>query len=554
MKKVLLALVTLCFITHTKAQQTVGLFSRTTESEDGYVLFSTLANNETFLIDKCGKQINTWHSPFLPGMSAYLLPDGSLLRPGVIGNTHFNLAGNGGIIEQLNWNSGKIWTYALSDTTQCQHHDICPLPNGNILAIVWELKSDSEANALGRTPRSISSEAWPDKIVELQPQGINGAKIVWEWHAWDHMIQDKDPTKPNFGQVDMHPELVNINFPAQGAGKDWMHTNSVAYNAALDQIVLSIHSFDEFWIIDHGTTTAEAASHTGGRYGKGGDLLYRWGNPGAYNQGTSIDHHFYGQHDVHWIPAGRPDAGKVLVYNNGDGRPQGSYSSVEVINLPMDVDGNYIPSTGSGYLPVTPDWIYEAPIKTDFFSAIISGAQRMENGNTLIIEGTKGHLFEVTPTGNTVWDYVSPVGNNKIIEQGKNISGTAVFRARQYSLDYPGFKGRTLTPGAPIETNPLPYTCVMNTELAVGKTTLNNGAIAIVNPVGEELILMPSSNIENAELSLYNSIGSICAVWKTNFNAGQRKTLALAQSLVPGIYTLQIKSKSEVSTHQLVRY
>ncbi|MGC8644373.1 MAG: hypothetical protein ACP5XB_31305, partial [Isosphaeraceae bacterium] len=57
----------------------------------------------------------------------------------------------------------------------------------------------------------------------------------------------------------------------------------------LDQILLSVHSFSEIWIIDHGTTTAEAATHKGGRSGKGGDLLYRWGNPQAYRAGTAAD-------------------------------------------------------------------------------------------------------------------------------------------------------------------------------------------------------------------------------------------------------------------------
>ena len=65
--------------------------------------------------------------------------------------------------------------------------------------------------------------------------------------------------------------------------------NSVAYHPELDQIVLSVLGFSEIWIIDHGTTTAEAAGHTGGRSGKGGDLLYRWGNPRAYRAGSAVD-------------------------------------------------------------------------------------------------------------------------------------------------------------------------------------------------------------------------------------------------------------------------
>ena len=87
-----------------------------------------------------------------------------------------------------------------------------------------------------------------------------------------------------------------------------MHTNAVAYNAELDQIMLSIHAFSEVWIIDHGTTTEEAASHSGGKRGKGGDLLYRWGNPRAYRTGTNVDQRLFAQHNAHWIPEGLPGA------------------------------------------------------------------------------------------------------------------------------------------------------------------------------------------------------------------------------------------------------
>jgi hypothetical protein len=80
--------------------------------------------------------------------------------------------------------------------------------------------------------------------------------------------------------------------------------NSVSYNAKLDQILISVRSFNEFWIIDHSVTTKEAAGHTGGRSGKGGDLLYRWGNPSAYRAGKTSDQKLFAQHDAHWIPEG----------------------------------------------------------------------------------------------------------------------------------------------------------------------------------------------------------------------------------------------------------
>jgi hypothetical protein len=59
----------------------------------------------------------------------------------------------------------------------------------------------------------------------------------------------------------------------------WNHMNSIDYNPTFDQIAMSVRGNSEVWIIDHSTTTAQAKGHTGGKYGKGGDLLYRYGNP-----------------------------------------------------------------------------------------------------------------------------------------------------------------------------------------------------------------------------------------------------------------------------------
>ena len=191
----------------------------------------------------------------------------------------------------------------------------------------------------------------PDSLVEIKPTGKTTGEVVWEWHLWDHLVQDFDKTKANFGNVAEHPELVNINYgedelpsviaakdgkrQAQGGWQrrrrtrpprinpDYTHFNGVAYNPDLDQIAVSVWAFSEFWIIDHGTTTAQAAGHTGGRRGKGGDLLYRWGNPRAYRAGTKADRKLFRQHNAHWIPQGLPGAGHLLLFNNGGERPDG---------------------------------------------------------------------------------------------------------------------------------------------------------------------------------------------------------------------------------------
>jgi hypothetical protein len=209
----------------------------------------------------------------------------------------------------------------------------------------------------------------------------------------------------------------------RGIIPDWTHVNSVAYNAELDQIMISVRAFSELWILDHATTTADAKAHTGGKRGKGGDLLYRWGNPAAYRAGTKADQRFFAQHDAQWIPKGYPGAGHALVFNNGGGRADGNYSSVDEIALAVDAQGNYTREPGKAFEPRNVVWSYSAPNKSEFFAFIMSGANRLPNGSTLICESMSGTIFEVTPQGETVWKYANPDGSGFPIPGGPPVGG-----------------------------------------------------------------------------------------------------------------------------------
>ncbi len=279
----------LCGTMTLSAQQTVGLFQNTVDAYNGYTLFAPLGSTTTYLIDNCGELIHTWSSSYRPGQAVYLLEDGTLLRTGNTNNSTFNAGGKGGIIEMIDWDGNVIWDYTISSTTECQHHDIEYLPNGNILAVVWDAYTSAEATAAGRT--TSGSTLWSEKIVEIEPDLINGGgTVVWEWKAWDHLVQDENAAADNYGSVAEAPQLIDLNYVFNNASnQDWLHINSVDYNPDLDQIVLSNHNFSEIWIIDHSTTTLEASGHTGGNSGMGGDLLYRWGNPQAYDQGDADD-------------------------------------------------------------------------------------------------------------------------------------------------------------------------------------------------------------------------------------------------------------------------
>lgn len=235
-------------------------------SYEGYNLFSPLNATTTYLMDNSGSILHSWASAYRPGLSVYLLPTGELLRTGTVGNSTFSAGGAGGIVQTLDWDGNVTWSFEYSDTTHLQHHDVARLPDGHILLIAWEYKSGSDAMAQGRDPGTLGdSELWPDTIIEVDPGASAGSEIVWEWHVWDHLIQDYDPTKPNYGTVADHPERINLNYTANTSA-DWNHINSVDYNAEHDQILLSVHNFSEIWIIDHSTTTAEAAGHSGGSY------------------------------------------------------------------------------------------------------------------------------------------------------------------------------------------------------------------------------------------------------------------------------------------------
>jgi len=220
---------------------------------------------------------------------------------------------------------------------------------------------------------------------------------------------------------------------------------------------LSVLGFSEVWIIDHGTTTAEAAGHTGGRRGKGGDLLYRWGNPRAYSIGSREQQQLFSQHCANWIWPGLPGADHMLIFNNGVGRAEDSFSSVEEIVPPLDAQGRYIREPKAAFGPEKPVWSYLAPKPTEYFSELLSSAQRLENGNTLICSGVGGKIFEVTSKGEVVWDYQNPphVGPPvNIPGRGQPWTGPAsssVFSARRYAPNFPGLAGKVLTPGKSVE-------------------------------------------------------------------------------------------------------
>ena len=431
------------------SQNTIGLTEYNQDSQLGYTLFSPNQSTEVFLIDNCGQKVHSWETDARPGLSCYLLDNGNLLRTKKVVQPYFQGGGVGGGVEVIDWEGNVLWSYNIADSLQCQHHDVEYMPNGNILVIAWDAYTEAQQLQAGRI---IPKPAlWAEKIIELEPDFTSGgATVVWEWKVWDHLVQQADDNLDNYGIVSEHPELIDINYSGvQNNSPDWLHFNSVDYNEDLDQIILSVHHSSEIWIIDHSTTTEEAAGHTGGLSGKGGDLLYRWGNPIAYSQGTALDQQLFKQHDAYWISDSLVHGGMIMLFNNQTFLPiQGS--TVDVLDPPTNVDGSYIVESGK-FLPEAFHWTYSADNITDFYSQRISGAQRLTNGNTLICEGGDGRLFEINIDGEVVWEYINPVAQGQVLTQGDIPEGNNVFRTYRYPLDYPAFEDKMLDPQGYIE-------------------------------------------------------------------------------------------------------
>ncbi len=358
-----------------------------------YTLVATQGSATAKLIDTTGATYKTWSLTGGTGYSSYLLESGVLLRTVTTTNSVFSGGGMHGRVQKVAWNGTILWDYTYSTTTYCAHHDICPMPNGNVLMIVYELKTAAETVAAGC---STSKIIWPDKIVEIKPTGATTGTIVWEWHVWDHLVQNTDATKANYqSSVLAHPELLNINYKNTGTTKDWMHSNGLDYNEALDQITFSSHNLNEVYVIDHSTTTAQAASHSGGNSGKGGDFLYRWGNPAAY--GATGTANFNVIHDAHWIPANCPRGGSLVGFNNGASSTQ---SGADIFYPPYD-GYNYSYTTGSAYLPTA----YGKRILFSGKTTNMGNSQQLPNGNTLYCIALSGSIYEVDSNGTQLWSF-----------------------------------------------------------------------------------------------------------------------------------------------------
>lgn len=446
------------------AQNTVGLLSHDpSKAYDGYNLIYPHNQPNVYLLDNCGRIVHTWEdeADFRPGNMAYLMPDGRLIktkRPAAVADNPIWAGGGGATVEIRTWDNELLWEFTINNEQERLHHDIAITNEGNILMIVWEVKTAEEAIQAGRDPENLpDGELWPDYVLEVKPLDNNDYEIVWEWHVWDHLIQDFDATKDNFGVVEDHPELVDINYDTSNGADDWMHTNAIDYDPVNDMIMLSVPTFHELWMIDHTTSTEQAASSNGGLGGRGGDLLYRWGNPAAYKQGTAADQKLFYQHDTHWIDdylnATHPNYRKIGIFNN---RVGADISTINVIDPGFDMYDWSFSFDGNVFGPENFTSTASHPNPQANWSTGLSSVQFLPNGNALVCVGRFGYTFELTPDNEVVWEYKTPLVAGQAASQGDTLSinNNLTFRMSRIPTDFEAFDGRDLQPKGYIENNP----------------------------------------------------------------------------------------------------
>ena len=536
MRFLLIVFVLNIFLTKSIAQNTIGLLKYVPEKVfQGYNLIYPHNQSNVFLLNNCGRIVHIWKgdSNWRPGNAVYLREDGNLVkctRPAVFLNDPIWAGGGGQRVEILNWDNQLINYFELNDSSFRLHHDAVPMKNGNILMIAWERKNYEEAITAGRKPDLLpQNEVWSEVILEWSPELDS---IVWKWHAWDHLVQQFDSTKANYGKVNDNPGKIDINYDESDGHPDWLHINAIDYHEELDQFVMSVPTFNEIWIIDHSTTIEEAASNYGGKSGKGGELLYRWGNSAAYGKGGIQDKKLFYQHDIHWVnkdyQLGQEGFDLLAVFNN---RVNPQFSEAATLNSHFDIES----------------WSYDLEEPKDFEKKVrypfastktssdgLSSVQVLPNGNWLILFGRWGFAFEITEDGQVVWEYIIPIKAGEPASQGTQLSSNQnlTFRLTRYAEDFPAFQGRDLTAGSYLELNPNVGFCE---NIISSKENVQWEKWSVSpNPVKDFLFIHSTEQLLK-NIHLFSWDGRLVKQWN-QINQGEPLWMG---DLIPGIYLLK---------------
>ena len=513
MKHFLLSVTCTLFIANLYSQS--GIQLNTSEALESLTLYQN--RDDTYLVDNCGNLVNRW-----AGL------DDTDNHPKLLPNGHIVYIEDNAIYER-DWDNNIVRTTDYNATNLRLDYEVILLPSGNYLCLGRRIQPLSFFEELGYN-LNLSDYEWDDTVVEIEPE--TGA-IIWEWRISDHIIQERDASKMNFGVVADNPQLLDVDAISDF---DWDHEesfmiNGMDYNPELDQIALSVRKISEVVIIDHSTTLEESRTGAGGKYGKGGDILYRWGNPQNYGQGSQIDRVLYYQHNPNWIKYG-PYKGALIIYNNGLNRPgttfSNRYSNVEIVTTDITADGSYLKEDDAPFRPMSSTLTLSGKeSELDFYSGYTSGATILPNGHVYITVGVSLDFMEVDLQGNKKWAYQAT-------------RESYIFRSEKYDINYAGFEGRDLSAFGTVEVPSSNYDCTYFTVSTedVGTTP---SSIKLTQTIDE---LRLEANEEVFSYELLNTSGQRNLSNNTLNSIHNINT----QNLAAGMYIILLKKKDSYET------
>lgn len=329
----------------------IGLTLADAGTLDGYTVFSSVRGHHATVLDMQGQVVHQWHHD--EGIQHLKwLDNGNLLiqtlPPEDAGGLQ-DIGGSAGAMIELDQDGNAVWEHR--DVTQ--HHDYVRLANGNTVYLAWAKLPQSVSDRVqgGHHDEEDPEVMWGDVVREIDP----GGNIVREWFSWEHLDFELDVICP----LESH--------------KEWTHANSLEVLDNGDWLI-SFRITSTVVIVDPQT----------------GDIRWRWGPGDVY---AEHDKKFGPPELSHQHNAQMLDNGNILVFDNGCHRKRGPTFSRVVEIDPQTYEFK---------------WTFAGRTILEFYSFMVSGAQRLANGNTLITEGATGRILEVTRKHKVVWEYISP--------------------------------------------------------------------------------------------------------------------------------------------------
>ena len=342
------------------------------QSAGGFTLFAPqTGNGRVVLINMHGDVEHEWNLPIRPGRDAVIL-------------NHGNLGYNGSNERSAHlypawdiWHGGHFMEVTPGGDVVWEyedmyhHHDAQWLPNGHILYAAAAPIDVKDGKGLFNSKVPLEMQQRPFSDVVREVN--RKGEVVWEWNVIEHLSVEDYPIHECFN-IDNAKERLH-----------WPMINGVHQHGKL--VYLSLRTTSGIIAVNKETKNIEW------------ELKYPF---------------VAQQHD----PSITPDE-TLICFDNGNIRPSSIHHSRIV---EYDIKTKELV------------WSYADEMPPAFFSPYMGSVQRLWNDNTMICESAFGRIFEVTPEGETVWEYVIPDFAEYPEPLNKFITGkhNSCFKAHRY--------------------------------------------------------------------------------------------------------------------------